>query len=89
MLDSLMGCTAVPFIFGFSSEERVCIVDENEIGRLISMASLVAMLGLSRSTIYKMIKDGTFPKPIKIGARRIAWRIDAVDKWLTEREGIR
>ncbi len=54
---------------------------------LISMAELTARLGLSRSTINKMVKEDTFPPPIKIGSRRIAWRVAVVDEWLNEREG--
>ena len=29
--------------------------------------------GKSRSSIYQGIKDGTFPKPIRIGPRAVAW----------------
>jgi len=29
--------------------------------------------GKSRSTIYKGVNDGTFPKPIKIGPRAVGW----------------
>ena len=29
--------------------------------------------GKSRSSIYQGIKDGTFPKPIKLGPRAVAW----------------
>ena len=39
-------------------------------------------LNLSRSSIYKMIADGTFPKPIKLGRRAVGWRAEDVEKWL-------
>ena len=32
--------------------------------------------GLSRSAIYRRIADGTFPAPVKIGARSSAWAGD-------------
>ena len=39
-------------------------------------------LNLSRSSIYKMIADGTFPKPIKLGRRAVGWRAEDVQEWL-------
>jgi len=38
--------------------------------------------GLSRSSIYKRMSDGTFPKQQKIGQRAVAWVEDDVDKWM-------
>jgi prophage regulatory protein len=29
--------------------------------------------GLSRSTIYLRIQEGTFPKPVNLGARAVGW----------------
>ena len=43
---------------------------------------LEKQLNLSRSSIYKMIADGTFPKPIKLGRRAVGWRAEDVEKWL-------
>ena len=39
-------------------------------------------LGLSRSTIYLMISENRFPKPVKIGRRAFGWRSDDISKWL-------
>ena len=39
-------------------------------------------LNLSRSSIYKMIADGTFPKPIRLGRRAVGWRVEDVQEWL-------
>jgi prophage regulatory protein len=41
--------------------------------------------GLSRSSIYKMVKDSTFPKPVSLGARAIGWRDRDIDQWLENR----
>ena len=41
--------------------------------------------GLSRSSIYENIKNGTFPTPIKIGKRAVAWRESDIQKWLNSR----
>lgn len=44
-----------------------------------------SLVGLSRSTIYAMIADGTFPKPIKLGKRAVGWRQSDVLTWLEGR----
>ena len=44
-----------------------------------------AKTGLSRSTIYEKIKDGTFPKPVKLGPRAGGWFDSEIDAWLEER----
>ena len=46
-------------------------------------------ISLSRSTIYLNIKNGTFPKPIKLGARAVGWLESEIEKWLADRIEIR
>lgn len=41
--------------------------------------------GLSCSSIYQAIKNGTFPKPISIGPRAVAWLEDEIQNWIDER----
>ncbi|MDE0589407.1 AlpA family transcriptional regulator [Halocynthiibacter sp. C4] len=43
------------------------------------------LVGLSRSTIYAMIAEGTFPKPVKLGKRAVGWRQSDVMAWLESR----
>lgn len=39
--------------------------------------------GLSRSTIYLRIQEGTFPKPIPLGGlRAVGWLGNEIDAWL-------
>ena len=44
-----------------------------------------ARTGLSRSTIYQRIKDGTFPSPISLGAKAVGWLENEITAWLAER----
>lgn len=37
--------------------------------------------GRSKSFIYDAIKKGRFPKPVKIGKRAVAWRMEDIEKW--------
>ncbi|WP_432817408.1 helix-turn-helix transcriptional regulator [Sulfitobacter sp. JB4-11] len=42
--------------------------------------------GLSRSTIYAMIKAEAFPRPIQLGKRAVGWSEEAITAWIEERE---
>ena len=41
--------------------------------------------GLSRSTIYLRIQEGTFPKPVNLGARAVGWIEGEIEAWLLSR----
>ena len=51
----------------------------------IRMRHLTNLVGLSRSEIYRRVKDGQFPQPIQLGARAIAWPSDKIEQWQFER----
>lgn len=41
---------------------------------------------LSRSAIYRLMGEGKFPRPIRVGTRRVAWRPEDIAKWV--RDGV-
>ncbi|WP_170480628.1 helix-turn-helix transcriptional regulator [Ruegeria arenilitoris] len=43
------------------------------------------LTGLSRSTIYAMMKSGEFPRPIRLSARAVGWMASDIDAWLQNR----
>jgi prophage regulatory protein len=53
--------------------------------RLIRLPALMDRTGLSRSTIYLLISRGTFPRPVSLGARSVAWIEADVDDWIEAR----
>ncbi len=53
---------------------------------VVRMSRLVEMIGLSRSTIWKLLSEGKFPNPIRLGSRSIAWRINDIEEWLQSRQ---
>lgn len=55
---------------------------EQTILRLHDVQDLV---GLSRSSIYNAIANGTFPKQISLGARSVGWLKSEVEGWLNDR----
>ncbi len=56
--------------------------------QILRIRSVQSMVGLSRSTIYAMIADGSFPKPIKLGKRAVGWMESEVLHWLEERRSV-
>jgi prophage regulatory protein len=53
--------------------------------RLERLPTVKIRTGQSRATIYRGIAAGTFPKPVKIGARSIAFIAAEVDSWIAAR----
>ena len=49
---------------------------------ILRLRQVSQMTGLSRSTIYLQISQGTFPKPVSLGARAVGWKYAAVLRWL-------
>lgn len=49
---------------------------------ILRRKELEARLGLSRSTIYLRISQGTFPAPINLGGRAVGWLESEIDAWL-------
>lgn len=41
--------------------------------------------GLSRSTLYQYIKDGDFPKPVRLGLRAVGWLESDISDWIATR----
>ena len=52
--------------------------------RILRLADAKARTGLSRSTIYLNISNGTFPRPISLGARCVGWAYQSIPKRTNE-----
>lgn len=50
--------------------------------RLLSSAVVQDRTSLSRATIWRRVRSGEFPAPLKLGPNRIAWRESDVDNWI-------
>jgi prophage regulatory protein len=49
---------------------------------ILRLPSVKARTGLSRSTIYQRIKEGSFPRPVNLGARAVGWLESEIEEWL-------
>ena len=50
--------------------------------RLIRIPAVEDLTGFKKSYIYQRIKKSTFPKPLRIGTRAVAWRMGDILDWL-------
>ena len=53
--------------------------------RILRFHQVQARTGLSRSTIYRRLAGGSFPKPLSLGARAVGWIESEVDEWIRQR----
>lgn len=57
--------------------------------RLIKLKEVMSKTSLPRSTLYRYMANGKFPKNVSLGERSVAWVESEVDDWLLERIGER
>ena len=53
--------------------------------RIIRLKEVIDSTGLARSTIYKYIRESTFPKPVSLGDRCVGWVESEVHDWILGR----
>lgn len=53
--------------------------------RIIRLRDVMAITGLSRSTLYQYIKSGIFPAQIKLGMRCVGWIEQDVQQWIQDK----
>ena len=57
--------------------------------RIVRMNTVLARTGLSKSTIYRKITEGTFPPRIKISVNGAGWRESDINRWVANPVGWR
>jgi prophage regulatory protein len=50
--------------------------------RILRLNSVLERTGLSRATLHRKVKAGTFPRQVRIATRCMGWRESAVNEWL-------
>ena len=53
--------------------------------RILRLSEVLALTGLSLSTIYLRVEESTFPKQINLGSRAVGWLDSDVQNWLCDR----
>lgn len=55
------------------------------VDRLLRRTTVEEATGLGRSTIYKLIDSGDFPRPVKLTGKIVAWRESDITAWIESR----
>lgn len=50
--------------------------------RILRRPEVLERIGLSRSSLYLMMDEGRFPRPLRIGRRAVGWKASAIDAWI-------
>jgi prophage regulatory protein len=53
------------------------------IDRFLRLDEVLHITGLGRNTVYRRIREGTFPRQVRIGPNSVAWRQSAIAKWMS------
>ena len=56
--------------------------------QILRCPEVMRLTGLSKATLYRAVKAGEFPKPVKLTARAVGWRRKDVEHWLASREPV-
>ena len=56
--------------------------------QLLTWREVSSLTKMSRSAIYRNVKNKTFPAPIKIGPKSIRWRRDQLKEYIIRRPGV-
>ena len=59
--------------------------NETALPRLINRKQVEEITSLSRSSIYLLMSEDRFPKPIQIGNKRVAWVSQEINEWVDDR----
>ena len=54
--------------------------------RLLRLPEVEETIGLKKPTIYRLIRAGKFPKPIKVGERASRWSYNELMQWIEGRK---
>ncbi len=64
-------------------QQKVKVMDNETLQR---KPIVLSRTGLVNSTLYYFISEGSFPKPVKLGKRTVAWKKSEIDEWIDSRE---
>jgi prophage regulatory protein len=67
-----------------SENDKAISSDPDEV-IFLRLPKVKAVTGLSKSSLYELIRANSFPAPVRLGARTVAWVRSEVTQWAAER----
>jgi len=58
---------------------------QEPIQQLLRLPAVLQATGLTRSTVYRLMAEHTFPAPVRLAKRAVGWRHDDVRQWTNAR----
>ncbi len=55
--------------------------------RILPIRTVLQRTGLSRSTLYRKIKDGSFLRQMQISIHGAGWRESSINRWIADPKG--
>ena len=52
---------------------------------LLTRTEVENRVRLQRSSIYRLMRLGKFPEPVRVGERCVRWKLDEIEQWLEGR----
>ena len=59
---------------------------QEDTGKLLRLEAVISLIGMKRPWILQKVKDGKFPKPLRLSPRAVAWRQSEVMEWINAQE---
>lgn len=56
-----------------------------EVGFIRQAQLIPAIVPFSNATLWRKVKDGSFPAPVKLSPRVTAWEVSKIRQWIAER----
>jgi prophage regulatory protein len=56
-------------------------------GRVIGLKTLLALVPISRTTIWRLEKNGLFKKRIQLTQNRVGWDLGDIERWIAGKKG--
>ena len=57
-----------------------------DVPRVLSRREVAMVLDVSLTTLWRLVRDGHFPQPIRVSPGRVGWTATTVGGWLEARE---
>jgi prophage regulatory protein len=52
----------------------------------LRLPQVLARVPISRSTLWRRVSEGTFPRPLKLSRRVTVWRLEDIESWMQEQK---
>lgn len=70
-----------------TSDQFYVRTEANE--RVLRLTALLAVIDISAPTLWRRVKDKSFPRPISLGGRSVGWLQSEIHAWIKARTGLR